>query len=154
MADQVPLEACSFMKNILVKHQDLRAGLVQKKNRSLIWIIRWIRHTDVGAYQIGTPHVLSLAPVIGSLEMFEEAGIERIREKSLQLTSYMLELIQHELDGLWIYNWQSRLTNRVAVIFCLNIKKRHEFAKRLKEDGVIPDFRAPNGVTTCTSCTL
>ena len=45
---------------------------------------------DVGAYQIGTPHVLSLAPVIGALEMFEEVGIARIREKSLQLTAYML----------------------------------------------------------------
>ena len=33
-----------------------------------------------------------------------------------------------------------------GVIFCLNMKKQHEFAVHLKEDGVIPDFRAPNGV--------
>ena len=66
----------------------------------------------LGAYQIGTPHVLSLAPVIGALEMFEEVGIEKIREKSLQLTDYMLELIQQELSGLRLYNWQS--SRRIA----------------------------------------
>ena len=33
-----------------------------------------------GAYQIGTPHVLSTAPLIGSLEIFKDAGIERLRE--------------------------------------------------------------------------
>ena len=33
--------------------------------------------SDASAYQIGTPHVLSLAPVIGALEMFEEVGIEK-----------------------------------------------------------------------------
>ena len=62
---------------------------------------------DAGAYQIGTPHVLSLAPVIGALELFEEVGIDRVREKSLQLTNYMLELIRIELDGLRVYNWKS-----------------------------------------------
>ena len=33
-----------------------------------------------GAYQIGTPHILSTAPLIGSLEIFKDAGIERLRE--------------------------------------------------------------------------
>ena len=50
-----------------------------------------------GAYQIGTPHVLSTAPLIGSLEIFKDAGIERLREKSLHITRYMLNLIGHEL---------------------------------------------------------
>ena len=31
-----------------------------------------------GAYQIGTPHVLSIAPLIGSLEIFKDARIERV----------------------------------------------------------------------------
>ena len=53
-----------------------------------------------GAYQIGTPHVLSIAPLIGSLEIFKEAGIERLREKSLHITRYMLDLIQHELKDM------------------------------------------------------
>ncbi|MGH3148282.1 MAG: kynureninase, partial [Rubrobacter sp.] len=47
------------------------------------------------AYQIGTPHVLSLAPLLGSLETFAVAGIGRVREKSLRLTRYMMDLVDH-----------------------------------------------------------
>ena len=62
---------------------------------------------DAGAYQIGTPHVLSLAPVIGALELFEEAGIARIREKSLQLTTLYVGINSARTGRLWIYNWKS-----------------------------------------------
>ena len=55
---------------------------------------------SAGAYQIGTPHVLSLAPLLGSLEMFSEAGIERIRRKSLRLTRYLMDLTEHQLAGM------------------------------------------------------
>ena len=47
-----------------------------------------------GAYQIGTPHVFSIAPLLGSLEIFHEAGIENIRGKSLKLTTYLMKLIE------------------------------------------------------------
>ena len=53
---------------------------------------------DAGAFQIGTPHVLSIAHLIGALSYFEEIGIEKIREKSLQLTNYMKELLEAELS--------------------------------------------------------
>ena len=101
--------------------------------------------SDAGAYQIGTPHVLSLAPVIGSLDMFEEVGIAEIRTKSLELTGYMLELIEQELS-------ESRFTigNPVDGTRGGHLLLEHEEAARickaLKEDGVIPDFRAPNGI--------
>jgi len=100
---------------------------------------------DVAAYQIGTPHVLSLAPIIGALELFEEVGIKKVREKSLQLTDYMLALIQQELS-------EHRFTigNPVDESRGGHILLEHDEAARickaLKEDGIIPDFRAPNGV--------
>ncbi|HJF33157.1 MAG TPA: kynureninase [Sporosarcina psychrophila] len=97
------------------------------------------------AYQIGTPHVLSLAPVIGALELFEEVGIKNVREKSLQLTDYMLELIQKELS-----NHNFTIGNPVDESRGGHILLEHveaaRICKALKEDGVIPDFRAPNGV--------
>jgi kynureninase len=40
---------------------------------------------SAGAFQIGTPHILSMAPLLGSHEMFAEAGIEQVRKKSLRL---------------------------------------------------------------------
>ncbi len=98
-----------------------------------------------GAYQIGTPHVLSLAPVIGALEYFEEIGIAKVREKSLQLTAYLLKLIQQELA-----EHQFTIGNPLDDARGGHVLLEHEEAARickaLKAAGVIPDFRKPNGV--------
>jgi len=100
---------------------------------------------DSSAFQVGTPHVLSLAPVIGALEMFEEVGIDRIREKSLKLTNYMMNLIEHELDGFGFTVGNPMDDTRGGHIL-LEHKEAARICKALKEAGVIPDFRAPNGV--------
>ncbi|MCM3710565.1 kynureninase [Sporosarcina luteola] len=100
---------------------------------------------DAGAYQIGTPHVLSLAPVIGSLEMFEEVGISAIRAKSLELTGYMLELIEQELGGM-DFTIGNPVDGTRGGHVLLEHKEAARICKALKEDGVIPDFRTPNGI--------
>lgn len=102
--------------------------------------------SDAGAYQIGTPHVLSAAPLIGSLEMFQEAGIENIRKKSLQLTDFMMQLIRSELVdyGFKIANPVDD-SERGGHIF-LEHPEAARISKALKQDGVIPDFRKPNGI--------
>ncbi|WP_164670062.1 kynureninase [Virgibacillus doumboii] len=101
---------------------------------------------DAGAYQIGTPHLLSAAPLLGSLEMFQEAGINQIRQKSLQLTTYLMELIESELAdfGFTIAN-PTNDKMRGGHVF-LEHKDAARICKALKADGVIPDFRKPNGI--------
>ncbi|MCT8138577.1 kynureninase [Anaerobacillus sp. CMMVII] len=102
--------------------------------------------TDAGAFQMGTPHVLSLAPLIGSLSMFHEAGIDRIREKSVKLTEYMLELIDLELkDYQFIIRNPREAKMRGGHIF-LEHKEAARICKALKENKIIPDFRSPNGI--------
>src|SRR5699024_10525498 len=90
---------------------------------------------DAGAFQIGTPHVLSAAPLIGSLEMFQEIGIEQIRQKSLRLTAYMMELIEGELGyyGFKIVNPLND-TERGGHIF-LEHPEAARICKALKKDG-------------------
>ncbi|MGO0060170.1 kynureninase [Brevibacillus fluminis] len=100
---------------------------------------------NAGAFQLGTPHVLSLAPFIGSLEIFAEATMEKLRRKSLALTRYMMDLIAHELDGMGftIANPQEdhrrgghvSLEHEEAIRICRTLKEEHH---------LIPDFRAPN----------
>lgn len=103
-----------------------------------------IADVDAGAYEIGTPHVLSMAPLIGSLAMFNDAGINNIRKKSLLLTDYMIELIHHTLNA---YNFIIR-SPLDHVKRGGHVLLEHEFAasicKALTNRGVIPDFRAPN----------
>ncbi|WP_430788193.1 kynureninase [Virgibacillus flavescens] len=101
---------------------------------------------DAGAYQIGTPHVFSAAPLLGSLNIFQEAGIDRVRKKSLQLTNYLMELIEAELGeyNFTIANPQDDAT-RGGHIF-LEHSEAARICKALKADKVVPDFRTPNGI--------
>lgn len=99
---------------------------------------------SAGAYQIGTPHVLSLAPLIGALEIFAEAGIENIREKSLKINRFLMDLLEQELSdmGFIIGNPQDDVRRGGHV--SLEHKEAARICKALKENGIIPDFRAPN----------
>ncbi|GIP64815.1 kynureninase [Virgibacillus pantothenticus] len=101
---------------------------------------------NAGAYQIGTPHVLSAAPLLGSLEMISEIGIEAIRGKSLQLTAYLMELVDKELFeyGFTIANPRSDSIRGGHVY--LEHAEAARICKALKANGVIPDFRKPNGI--------
>ncbi|WHY91402.1 kynureninase [Neobacillus cucumis] len=97
-----------------------------------------------GAYQIGTPHVLSMAPLLGSLEIYAEAGIENIRKKSLEINQYFMDLIEAELAGLGFEIGNPRDDVRRGGHVCLEHPEAARICKSLKENGIIPDFRAPN----------
>jgi len=100
-----------------------------------------------GGWQIGTPHLLSLAPLEGSLKIFHEAGMEQIRGKSLKLTSYLIFLIKESGLTASPYHFsigspleEKRRGGHIAI--------EHDDAARinkaLKNRGIIPDFRYPN----------
>ncbi|AXF56703.1 kynureninase [Salicibibacter kimchii] len=101
---------------------------------------------DAGAYQLGTPHILSAAPLIGSLELFEEAGAERLRKKSLALTRYMMELVESKLQGMGFTIANPREDDRRGGHVYLEHREAARICKALKAEGVIPDFRAPRGI--------
>lgn len=99
-----------------------------------------------GALQTGTPHVLSAAPLLGSLEMFQEVGMKQIRKKSQKLTTFMSDLIAQELaDYGFIERSPKDQEKRGGHIF-LEHEEAARICKALKVEGVIPDFRAPNGI--------
>lgn len=104
---------------------------------------------SAGAWQIGTVSVISAAPLIGSLAITNEAGIQQIREKSLKLTRYLIDLVLESGLASSPYNYSigspledKRRGGHVAI--------EHEhgarIARALKKRGVIPDFRPPNVV--------
>lgn len=102
--------------------------------------------TNAGAYQIGTPHIMSSAPLYGSLEMFAEVGIDAIREKSLKLTNYMMKLIEHELSEYNFVIANPRETEKRGGHIFLVHDEAARICKALKVQQVIPDFRSPNGI--------
>ena len=102
--------------------------------------------SDSGAYQIGTPNILSMAPLIGSLSMFNEIGMEKIRTKSLKLTGYLMELIRSDLDGHGFILQNPLGDERRGGHVFLEHPEAPRICKALKADGISPDFRAPNGI--------
>lgn len=121
------------------------AGWFSSKKDKQFDMEHTLEHADTaGAYQIGTPHVLSIAPLLGSLEMFEEAGIARIRETSLKMTDYMMALIEHELSDFGFEIGNPREDERRGGHVCLEHDEAARICKALKENKIIPDFRAPN----------
>ncbi len=99
---------------------------------------------NAGAYQIGTPHILSMAPLLGALELINEAGIDRIREKSLDLTGYMIKLIDSELAGMGFSIASPRSSKARGGHVALQHKEAARICKALKEKGIVPDFRPPD----------
>jgi kynureninase len=101
---------------------------------------------DAGAWQIGTPPILGMAGLFGSLQLFAAAGIDRIREKSLAQTSYLIALADTRLSGppyefsIGTPRDPARRGGHVA----LEHPDATRIAKALKARGVIPDFRPPN----------
>ena len=97
-----------------------------------------------GAYQTGTPHIFSVAPLIGSLEMFREVNVEMLREKSLKMTRYMMALIEIELAGMGFVLGNPVEDDRRGGHVSLEHEEAVRICRALKEAGIIPDFRAPN----------
>ena len=97
------------------------------------------------ALHIGTPHVLSTAPLQGSLEIFAEAGgIAPLRAKSLALTSYLMELIDTELTPHGFSVANPREPARRGGHVALAHPDAWRICQGLKAAGVVPDFRQPD----------
>jgi kynureninase len=98
-------------------------------------------------WQVSNPPVLSAAPLLASLELFERAGLARLREKSLRLTDFMQRSIQSRLGGkveiitpLDAAQRGSQLSLRLALSSSA-AKRCHEY---LTAAGVIGDWREPD----------
>ncbi|MGE6298873.1 kynureninase, partial [Guptibacillus hwajinpoensis] len=121
------------------------AGWFSSKKEVQFDMSHTLTHAETaGAFQIGTPHIFSMAPLIGALELMNEAGIDAIREKSLSLTNYLMSLIKENLaeDGFTITNPSE--DDRRGGHICLEHDEAARICKALKQKGVIPDFRSPN----------
>jgi kynureninase len=98
-------------------------------------------------WQISNPPVLSAAPLLASLEIFQRAGIRRLREKSIALTGYLQRLIETLLPGLMDIVTPSAASERGCQL-SLRVARSPAAAKRSHElltaAGVVADWREPD----------
>jgi kynureninase len=82
----------------------------------------------------------------GSLAMFQEAGLEAIRAKSLELTGYLMFLADELLIPLGFSIGTPREPSRRGGHVALEHPQAMRIASALRARRVVPDFREPNVV--------
>ncbi|QBP40403.1 kynureninase [Paenisporosarcina antarctica] len=100
--------------------------------------------SGAGAYQIGTPNLFSVAPLTGSVELFEEAGMGNVRAKSLALTQYLRDLIQAEVGRFSFVDVTPVDDEARGGHIALAHPEAARICKALKQANVVPDFRSPD----------
>lgn len=100
----------------------------------------------VDGWQLSNINILSYAALLASLRLFEEAGIEKLRAKSIQLTGFLEEMLQsndvlkEEIDII-----TPQVPHERGCQLSLYLTKQGKVVHdRLVERGVVLDWREPN----------
>lgn len=97
----------------------------------------------VEAWQLSNPPIFQLAALNSSLDIFEEVGMKKLREKSKQLTEYMFYLLS-TLDKNKIYTITPANFDERGCQISIKVIKGKEIFNVLNENGVIADWREPD----------
>lgn len=118
-----------------------------EKTRQFEMNLEFIPAKSAGAWQISSPSILGSAAVEGALKVTLEAGIDRIREKSLALTSFFARLVERHLSqepyGFRI-GTPMEPRRRGGHIALEHPTEAMRINEALIARGVIPDFRPPS----------
>jgi kynureninase len=139
---------CPAMMYCNRKHFDKTPGLPgwygNKRDTQFLLLQDFEHQQDASGWQTGSPSILSMSGLEGSLKIFLEAGMSNVRKKSLHLTGYMMYLIEEKLSkyGFKIGNYKEDSKRGGHV--CLEHDEGYRISIDLKKRGVVPDFRDPN----------
>jgi kynureninase len=101
----------------------------------------------IGRFQAGTPSVLGLAAVEAGARLLAEAGSERLREKSIALTSLAVDLHDAWLAPLGFELGTPRRPDQRGAHVSLRHPDGWRICRALIERAnVIPDFRGPDSI--------
>ena len=95
-------------------------------------------------WQLSNPPILSLAAIRASLAIFDEAGFENIRAKSVKITNY-LEYLLKEIEGDQIEIITPQNPEERGCQLSIKVKNANKVLfDKLMAVGVISDWREPN----------
>lgn len=99
----------------------------------------------VDVWQLSCPAILSQAPLLASLDIFEEAGIDELRAKSVELTGYLDFLLRQSFAGRIesITPADSRGC-QLSLVVCDNRLDPKAVFARLDELNITVDWREPD----------
>jgi kynureninase len=101
----------------------------------------------IGQFLVGTPPVLGLLAVEAGAAVLAEAGIVRLRAKSVALTELIVEFWEDRLRPLGLELGSPRDPARRGAHVSLRHPEAWRICRALIEDArVIPDFRTPDSI--------
>ena len=103
-------------------------------------------HPMAGAegWQVSNHPILALAPLRASMEIFSDAGLERLRSKSMSLTGYMEFLLGLHLSAKFSIITPREPERRGAQLSIRLLGAGRELCDGLVAQGVIGDWREPD----------
>jgi kynureninase len=107
-------------------------------------------HASPGAagWQISNPPILSAAPLIASLALFQQAGMSRLRQKSVALTGYLEYLLDRLAPDLELIT--PRAVDSRGCQLSVRVTGPHGRGQRvfdtLTDRGLIADWREPDTI--------
>jgi kynureninase len=98
-------------------------------------------------FLVGSPSILYLMGLEPALDIIRSAGIERIREKSKRLTSYLIHLTQEELEPFGFQLGTPLDPKKRGSHVSLRHPEGYRINRALIEEmSVLPDFREPDHI--------
>lgn len=94
----------------------------------------------------GTPPILGMLPMQDMLGLVEQAGIEAIREKSIRLTEFVVDVADRALAPWGVTVASPRDPSVRGGHVTLEHDAMQDAIAQLWQRGVIPDFRRPRGL--------
>ena len=105
---------------------------------------RFVPMRGAEGWQLSNPPIFQLAALRASLEIFAEAGMENLREKSVRLTNY-LEFLLGEIRDERIEVITPRNQNERGCQLSIRVRDAEKnLFKAVTERGVIADWREPD----------
>ncbi len=98
----------------------------------------------IDAFLTGTPNIIGTVAVEEGARLLGEAGIEQLRAKSVELTTYLIALADEWLVPLGFTLASPRDASRRGAHVTLRHDDAWQISQALIREGVIGDFRAPD----------
>jgi kynureninase len=97
-------------------------------------------------WQLSNPPILAMAPLEASLDLFDEAGMERLRAKSVRLTGYLQSWVDHVGNERLSQPTPRDPAARGCQISLRAVERPRALFESLRSAGVVGDFRQPDVV--------
>jgi kynureninase len=100
--------------------------------------------TGAEGWQLSNPSIVSLAVLRASMDIFEEAGMERLRAKSVSLTGYLEFLLSRVESPSFAIITPHEEERRGAQLSIRIPRNGCSFCEQLASEGIVGDWREPD----------